>query len=282
MSAERLLKAPRKLLYCLAVFVLAFPLFVPLRLPIAISKETKVFYEYMEDLRGTDAHVLIIAMIPPPFWGEFRHLLFAILQHLFLLEDVKIIIAPVFMAPTMALVHQVLDMVSNPLNKTYGKDYVVLSFIPAAIESTFAMLSSDFRGSYQTDEFGTPIDELPAMDGVNTIGDFDAVIWCEPARWQPAVALYMYPKWPNVAYFGVLIAEGYYFAAPYIGNVYKSAIWGIRMAAEYQQLYGGPYSGAEKQMDGLSLYHILGIALIVVANVVYFAGRTKQKPQGKR
>jgi hypothetical protein len=208
---------------------------------------------------------------------------------LFKVKGVKIIFAP-FQPESVPLMANTLDAIDKG-GKQYGEDYVTLPVIPGQPPAAFAKIADNFRGSYPADYQGTPIDNLHAMDGINTLGDFDVIIWIEPAKFQPLVPQIIYPRFSppkyNVTYFCVAISEGYMFVAPYVGkgNVYLSGLWGVRPAAEYQKLtnakYGTGFTGAVAQMDALSMYHILVIVLIVLGNIGLIAEKTKKQEGNK-
>jgi hypothetical protein len=259
-------RIPRLVIYVLTLLVIIWPLFVPWNLPVAVSPEIETWYEEMEALRGTGKTVLFLHFIPPVFWGEMQHLAFSPLQHIFKMEDVRLIIAA--MTPmSQPLIGQILSDISNPHGKEYGVDYCTLPFFPGQPPAAFALLADDFRGAYTVDDFGTPIDDLAVFDGINTLDDFEIVIWIEPAKWIPLAATVLHPRHPDQTFYAIAIAEGFNYVAPYIGTVYKSVMVGVRPAAELQILFGGPYTGAVSQMDAISGYHILAIILLILGNV---------------
>ena len=261
-------RIPRKVVYVLTLLVVIIPLFFPWNLPIAVSPETQIMFDHIEALRGTGKRVLFLCDAGAKFWGELHHSYFAVIQHIFLMEDVKLMIAPIDKPDTVALMHSLLSTISNPLNKEYGVDYVQLPLIPS-MEPAIGSLIANFRAAYTVDESGTPIDELPVFDGVNTLEDFEIILWSEAIKWSPAAARLIYPTFPDITYFVLCNAEGYVFCAAYIGvgMPYTSGLVGMRPAAEYQTLYGGPYTKAVAQMDAISGYHLLGIALIILGNL---------------
>jgi hypothetical protein len=233
-------------------------------------------FDYIEDLEGTGATIMFFHDIRPEMWGEMQHLYFAVTQHIFLLEDVKLVSQPQnpFAGPYFAIT---LENIANPLNKVYGVDWIQIPTIVGRREPVWASMAADWRGLFTTDEFGDPLDSFSIMDGLESMSDFDVIIYLEKARGHPGVARIIYPLHQDVTWFAICGAEGFPQVAPYIGpgNVYTSGLWGARPAAEYQFLYGGPYSGALAQQDALSMYHLLIIVLIIVGNVAAYAGRKK-------
>ena len=279
MSAlENLGRIPRPVIYLLTIVILIVPLFFPWNFPISVSDEISLMFEDIDALQPGDT-IVFQHMMSAGFWGEQQHQAYALLQHLFLLDGVKFILVPMRSVDTMALMHRTMDIIENPLDKQYGIDYVALQYLPA-LEPGAMSIAEDFKGTYTTDEYGTPIEELPLMDDINEVGDIKIWVWMEFARYQVITPRFIYPKWTEVTYFGICGGEGFMFMAPYMGNIYKSGMTGTRGAAEYQGLcrdrYGSKVTGAVAQMDALSGYHLLGIILVILGNIAYFAARSKR------
>ena len=98
------------------------PLYFPWNLPISTSEEIQIMYNHMESLQPGDT-VMFLHMMSPTFWGEFQHMFFAVIQHCFVLEDVKLICVPIRSAMSQPLLMETIDRITNPLNKEYGTDY---------------------------------------------------------------------------------------------------------------------------------------------------------------
>jgi len=273
---EKVGRIPRKVMYALTLIILIVPLFVSFALPVHISSETRIMYETIEKLRGTGKRVLFIACTIAAHWGEFYHMYFAIFQHIFLLENVKLIIVPVASPDAPALTWMALDAISNPLNKQYGVDYAVLTFLPDPT-AAFASMAENFRATFTADLSGTPIDKLPVMEGVYTLSDFDVIITADVAAAAPQVARIFYPRFPDKTYFGLVLAGAVMMYLPFHGTVFKSALVGPRSAAEYQILYGGPYSGAVRQMDIYSAYHLFILIAIILGNIPFIARKISRR-----
>jgi hypothetical protein len=152
----------------------------------------------------------------------------------------------------------------------YGKDYCNIGFKPG-MEGVIKVVVTDLRELYTTDAMGTNIDDIPMMEGIHSVQDFDLLInvsagYAGTKEWvQYAVTPY-----PDKI---KLIAGCTGVQAPLL---YLGAIKG---AAEYEKLvidkYGGDdpdpkYLEAKRRMGPQLVAHILIILLIVVANIIYF------------
>lgn len=263
---------PRRLLFVITFIVLIWPLFFPWNLPVDVSTDVQTMYDDLAALEGTGEAVLLLHFAPPVFWGEMQHLTYAVIQHFFMMDDVRLVIGALT-AMSQPLINSRLDLAleHTTLTKEYGVDYCTLPFFPgppSVVPAAFGMLAENFRAAYTADDRGNPIDTLSVLDGINSLDDFSAIIWVEPAKWQPLVAQILYPRHPDLKYYYIAIAEGFNYVAPYIGTVYRSGLIGVRPAAEYQTLYLDPqfYTGAVAQMDAISGYHIFAIVLLIFGN----------------
>jgi hypothetical protein len=172
------------------------------------------------------------------------------------------------------------DPISNPLNKVYGEDWVIMDYVPGSSQVQITMLSSDLRGRLDEDELGTPIDDLPIFDDINSIADFDIVVFQMGPRSSPDVAVYMYPNYPteqpgNPVYYICGIGEGFALVTPWVGPglPYPAGMFGPVNAAEYMSLTRDYYdiplqSIGLRLVDGLSLFHLLAIILMILGNLV--------------
>jgi len=163
----------------------------------------------------------------------------------------------------------------------YGKDYCNIGFKPG-MEGVIKVVVTDMRELYTTDALGTNIDDIPMMEGIHSVQDFDLLInvsagYAGTKEWvQYAVTPYP-DKIKLIAGCTGVQAPLLY---PYIPEQLPGLLGAIKGAAEYEKLvidkYGGDnpdpkYLEAKRRMGPQLVAHILIILLIVVANIIYFA-----------
>jgi hypothetical protein len=150
---------------------------------------------------------------------------------------------------------------ANEFSKvTYGEDYVFLGFIPGS-ETGLASLLADIRGTVTVDFYGTPIDELPIMNGVNTATDFDLVFDSE----TDLTLMDGFVRQVSATYEGVklaMAASGGQFLEPYYPDQVQGLMYPLPQAgAEYEILIKSP-GNASSQITLLfvaSLFFAIGI-----------------------
>lgn len=274
-------KIPRPAIFVVALLCLIIPLFVPLGLPVGVSP---IMQEIWDTNDEADTVMFVIAM-SPGFWQEMALQVYAVLQHCFVVPDLKFAIVP-FGAQAPALTERVLDgiglgdPIANPLNKVYGEDWVFMAMVPPPNEVAFTRMNTELRTVLSEDTYGTSIDDLPFFDGIDEIDDFDVICYQSGPRNSPDLAVYVYPNYPtgvgnNPVYFVFGIGEGFALVTPWVGPglPYPAGMFGPVDAAGYMtltnQVYDMPMQSLGlKAVDSLNLFHLLAIFLIIFGNLV--------------
>jgi len=170
----------------------------------------------------------------------------------------------------------------------YGRDYVNLGFKPGN-EGVIKVMLTDLRQLYTTDARGTNIEKIPVMRGLNTVRDFDLVV--SVSAGYPGIkewVQYASAAYPNQVRLitgttGVSAPLLY----PYIPDQLQGMLGAIKGAAEYEQLFlekyppppgedRGKYQEALRRMGPQLAAHLLMIGLILLGNILYFAGRQRR------
>lgn len=167
--------------------------------------------------------------------------------------------------------------------KVEGVDYVQLGF-KTGNEGVIKLMSTAVPEAYSADAKGTPLANLPIMEGVRTVGDFDLVVSISGGT--PGSK-----EW--VQYADGAMPEAFTFVTgttgvqasqllPYYPKQMEGMLIAIKGAAEYEMLVTGKYpvdhaedrlSLGRKRMGPQFVAHLLIIGLIVLGNVAMVAGR---------
>lgn len=186
----------------------------------------------------------------------------------------------------------------------YGVGYVNLGF-KTGNEAVIKVITTDLRQTYPTDRYGTPLAELPMMQGIRSIRDFPLIInvsagYPGTKEWvQYAVTPYSEEIVLVAGCTGVQAPLLY----PYIPEQLPGLLGAIKGAAEYEALvlakYGenipllgpdgepmlgedgeviipGKYLEGIRRMGPQLIAHVLMIVLIVVGNVIFFVERKRR------
>jgi hypothetical protein len=278
MGLEILAKIPRTALYVLTILAIVIPLYVPLNLPLEVTPETELMFDTINDLQETGGVICFFHDIRPEMWGEFKHTYFALVQHFFKMDNnVKLVVLAG--GPFSGGFFNMAVDLADHYGKEYGVDWVQMAPLIGRRQAFWAQLAVNFRiPELSQDETGQyTIDEIPYLDGIERINDFDVFIWLEKVGGGGAFVTTIPAQNPDVPKFICVGAEGFANVAAYVGPIYLSGLWGPRPAAEYQFLYGGPFSpGALAAQDALSVYHLLIVVLIILGNLAFLPQRLRQ------
>jgi hypothetical protein len=171
----------------------------------------------------------------------------------------------------------------------YGEDYVNLGFKPG-YEGVIKVIVTDLRGLYTTDALGTNIDQIPMCRGVENVQSMDLVInvsagYPGTKEWVQYAATPFPDKIKIVAGCTGVQAPILY---PYIPKQLPGLLGAIKGAAEYEALVNehydekkgretpAKYLEGKRRMGPQLIAHVLMILLIVVGNVIYFIGRSRE------
>lgn len=188
------------------------------------------------------------------------------------------------------------QMVDNAIDKViradfpelvYGRDYVNLGY-KSGNEGVIKVIVTNLRALFTTDARGTALQNIPMMRGIENIQQMKLVInvgagYPGTKEWvQYAVVPYPDKIRLVAGNTGVQATQTY----PYVPRQVPGLLGAIKGAAEYEKLvidkYGGP-NPDPKYLDGLRrmgpqlFAHLLVIALIVVANVLYFLNKRRER-----
>jgi hypothetical protein len=186
----------------------------------------------------------------------------------------------------------------------YGKDYVNLGF-KSGNEGVIKVIVTDMRALYTTDAKGTAIADIPMMESIRNVQDFDLVInvsagYAGTKEWVQYAATAFPDEIRLVAGCTGVQAPLLY---PYIPKQLPGLLGAIKGAAEYEKLvldaYGvdiarhdaagepmlnakgeliipGKYLEGIRRMGPQLIAHLLMIGLIIAGNVIFFIERKRE------
>jgi hypothetical protein len=259
----------RRVMYVLLVAVIALPMFVPFKLPTAITPEVRGVYDAVESIPKGKLAIL------SGDWGagtlaESLPQTEALMRHLFR-NNVPFAILP-WAPQTTTLMQNTAERLAPEYGKVYGRDWVNWGWKAVPMVAFLKSMAKDIPGTVRQDYRGTPLSELPVMKGVKDIDDIGFVCHITPVGnimlWVAFIqAVYGTP----IAYAptAVMVAQGY---DPLDAKQLVGMLPGLVGGAQYETLLNDPRSGV-RWSNSLSLAELLMIFLIVLANIGYFASR---------
>lgn len=286
---ERLQTFDRRWIFLAMGIAIVLPLFVPLNLPIRLSPMVRAAYNSVEELKEGDLVLLSLDLDPastPELSPYFKAVLLQLKR-----KGIKLgIVTTWYAAPPLVerwISELVEGTVITPGDTSYtGKpdrpyvknvDYVYLGFREGR-EATINGMATDLRGTYDNRAAdGTPLDDIPLMDGIKTLSDFKMIVMVSAG--YPGIKEYVQQAQGrgNVKMVGACTAVStpdytpYYNAGQLLGLV-----GGMVRVAEYERLVG-KLGTATTGADVLNSGHAVVVFSILFGNFIYFAGRRRRR-----
>ncbi len=280
---DKLMKIDRRIIFLFVIVAVTLPLFLNISQKTTISYEVRRGFDELARLQP-GARVLIPCDYDPPSAPELQPMAITAIRYC-LDHDLKMIIMglwPQGPQQANAALESVLGEVPGETiiwkgkTLTYGRDWVNLGF-QAGNELVIQRMGSSIPAAFPRDFRGTPIAELPLMQGMQNFNNIDFVI--NVSAGYPGIV-----EWVQfgVDRFGVQLLGGTTavqapLAYPYFeSGQLRGILGGLKGASEFEEL-AGTLGKATKFMLSQSFAHIIVILFIIVGNVAYFAGgRRKQ------
>lgn len=271
---QRLGALDRRWIFLLVGLSVILPMFVPITFPERITPQTQAVFDAMESV-PEGSTIMIPFEVWPSTLPETEPIARAAVRHAFR-RNLKVVTLSNVGTGGPSIAERVMRDEAHTSGKTYGVDYVNLGYKPDYL-AVLSGMGTSIRSIYPTDHSGTPLDQLPIMNGVDSYADIAFVF----AIADNATLDY----WVSIsgARFGAKIGAGvtavmapkmfaYIDAGQMVG-----LLGGMKGGAEYEKLLGLP-DKSTRGMGAQSLIHLLIIGFIVLGNVGYFASRRGGRP----
>jgi len=275
----------RRIIFLLVGLSVLIPLLKPewVQLPVRPKIHSQIVFDEIEKLKADDK-VLLSFEYGPSTKPEIHPMSIAILKHMFA-KTIKVY-ATALWADGNFMSTEAFEEVNKEYGKKYGIDYVNLGFRPG-MEAVVKGIASDLRAMYTFDIKGTSIDDIPMMDGIKNIEDFD-FIFSLSAGFPGSTEWVQYAADPK----GIPMSTGCTSIQvtdiiPYVENKQILGILaGMPGAAEYESLVDeklqdmGVISSAGKatgMMAAQSIAHVVIVIFIIFGNITYYITRKTGK-----
>ena len=283
----------RRIIFLLIGLTVLIPLINPnlIDLPLGEDRNTRVVYDSISNLNTNDK-VLISFAYGASTKPEVHPMAVGLLNHLFS-KGVKVYIVSLWPeSPIMA--EQAISAVrnSNLFSIEDGIDYVMFDYKVGGFV-VIKGIADNFRDIYQQDKNGKSINDLPIMEGIYDVTDFDFVFdfsagvpgnaeWVQYACDPKNVPL-------SSGCTSIMVTD----AIPYVeSGQLKGILAGMPGAAEYEKMVydfmvneqinnnsfinpqGNIVKGkAYARMSAQSVAHLLMVLFIVIGNIAYYYSR---------
>ncbi len=261
---QKFFKIDRRWIFLLLAIMLFVPIIKPIGLPNkSISPSTRRVYESIEK-QPAGAFVLLALDYDPSTRPELHPMAMALVRHAFS-RNLRVGVVT-FIAGSTGLIEEIFAKVPKEFDKEYGKDYVILPYMPNVL-AVMTQMSSDLYGIYTKDRNGVPVGDMPVMRGVKNYKDMSLIVSVTGTALLDSWIQYVGDKY-NVPVVGGVTAISQPGYGPFLQtNQLKGLIGGMKGAAEYESLIKQPGKGTSG-IDALNLAHLLVLALILTSNLI--------------
>jgi hypothetical protein len=261
----------------MGLLVLVF-LKLPVELPMTPGAETQGYYDAIDSL-PPGSIIYLSADYGPSTMPELYPMHVGTVYQAFK-KDCKVIAASVWETGPpmvdMAFRDALEKLAGEGITRKYGVDYVNLGF-KAGQDVAIAKIGSSIPETYPLDSRGTPVEQLPIMQGVE---DFDQIgVLCNFSAGTPGARQWLQQvqkryKVRMVAGVTAVMAPDLY--AFFQSGQLEGFLGALVGAAEYEGLLETP-GPAMAGMTVQSLAHVLIIFFIVVGNGLFLLERQRLK-----
>ena len=263
----------RRFIFILIGLAVFLPLLRPIDLPIRTTPTTEKVYNAIEAIPA-NSKILMSFDYGPSTKPEIHPMTLGVMRQL-LRKDHQIYITCLW-PDGLYMALDALEEINKEFELVEYEDYVLLGFRPGN-EAIVKGLASDLRKVYTVDSKGTMLSDIPMMDDVNNLKDFQ-FIFTGSAGYPGTFEWVQYGGDPT----GVPLSSGTTSiqvneVMPYVqsGQV-KGILAGMPGAAEYEKLIGTP-GIAIQGMAAQSFAHLVIVLFIVLGNLAYFITQRRER-----
>ncbi|MHC4861349.1 MAG: hypothetical protein ACYTDY_14795 [Planctomycetota bacterium] len=266
-------KLDRRWLYLMMAVVIIVPFVAEIEFPIIPATSVRKIYDAVEALEPGSV-VLLSADYDPGSEAELYPMNVAIFHHL-AQKDVRVVLTMLWpQAPP--LVEQALDVAYYSYGKKKNVDIANLGYKPGG-PILISKCKESFAQAFKEDIDGTPVEDVPAMKGIENFDDIDLFLiisagtpgireWLEQCQSETGK--------PMASGMTAVSAPDFF---QYVNSGQMIGILGgLRGAADYEELVGKPDRGV-LGMGPQSFGHMLIVLFIVLGNIGYLMSRRRAR-----
>lgn len=261
--SSKSLKIDPRFIYLAVMLSIAIPILFPLGLPISISESSRQTYEAITAV-PEGGYVIFSVGVNYDAKGEMIYMLQDLIKHNLQLGN-KVILLTFNEAQDSAIAEEAMLAVMDDNGGVYGENIVHLGFL-AGLEASMSTFATDVRAVVNVDYYGTPVDDLPIMDGLRNWEDMDLILMFAIGGDQPQGELRQFNTPYGIPVSGGSVAGIYANIVPFINSGQLSGyLNGLKGTAEYELIMEQP-GEAVLGMDAQSLMSLTVIVFIILGN----------------
>lgn len=267
MGWRRLQSIDRRWIFLAMAVAVLWPTYKPIGLPVTVTREAQSLYDAVEALPAGSA-LLLGVDYGPSTEPELTPMGKAVIRHA-VGRGVRVVMISL-LADAPGIGNELLMWSQSELGAVDGADIAYLGY-KAGTSAVILAMGTEVAAAFPTDYKGNALADLPIMEGLESLPDFDLIIGLE--------ATGVMDVWIQYAGDGMEIPVGGGVTAVSAPEYYVflqsgqmvGLLGGMKGGAEYEALVAAPDS-ATMGMDAQSLGHFVIVLFIILGNLGYLLG----------
>ncbi|MBD3278063.1 MAG: hypothetical protein GF388_07175 [Candidatus Aegiribacteria sp.] len=271
---EKLGNLDRRIIFVLIALAVIIPILTNLVIPNKVGQEpSRELFEYVDSLPD-GSNVLVSFDYDPSTMPELQPMAEAVVRHIFMKEHTLVGMA---LWPQGATLGQAaMSAIADSLGKVQYEDWCNLGYKTGG-GVMIVRLGTSMRAVFPTDRDNVPWSEIPMLQGINNLNDFDMIISLSAG--DPGIIAWVMMAGDR---YGVPIGGGCTaVSAPQLYTYLQTGqmvglLGGLKGAADYETLVGLTEGRAVQGMSPQSVAHLAIMIFIIIGNVAYFAQKKRK------
>lgn len=171
-SLDSIFNVDRRIVFIFVFLALLIPLLFPYAMPCKATRDVRDMYNAIEAAAAAGKPVFLSFEFDPTGAAEQEPMARSIVRHLFARGGKAVVMCKSGGQLGEALHLQILEDCAQEYGKTYGEDYVYLSFKPGST-TLVINLGQGLQSAWPKDSRGVDLDKIPLTRGISRLADFD-------------------------------------------------------------------------------------------------------------
>lgn len=265
---ERLINIDRRIIFMFVAIAVTVPLLARFNLPVRTTGDVENIFNKIDSL-PENSHVLIAFDYDPASKEELQPMAEALLHHCYQ-KNVKVIGMTLIPGGT-GLAVSAIENIGKQYHKKKGTDFVFLGY-KTGVELVMINMGENIYSAFPEDFQGNPTINLPVLEGIESLKDFDYVFDLASGSSIEAWIAFGKEKYGFDLGAGctAVIGPDMY---PFLQSEQLNGLMsGLKGAAEYETLIKQE-SSAVAGMSPQSVVHMLVVLFVLFGNTVYFMSK---------
>jgi hypothetical protein len=271
-AIERLQRIDRRIIYSFVLVAVIFPFYVawpPVK--IKVSREVMDTYRIIDAIPPDGRPLLLSFDYDPASAAELSPMAEAVLRHCFS-KDIRVLaISLQYTGQGAGIASELLPRIASEFGKERDVDWAFLGFLPNAAVAMLQMGES-FGRTFPRDYYGTPIEQIPLMAGVQNYEQIPAVLTLASTAVGEYWAIFPGSRYRLVVLAGITAVYTADMQPFYQSGQISGILGGLKGAAEYEAQVGRIGDGTSG-MRSQKLVHYLIIVFVAIGNAAHLWAR---------